>query len=309
MQKTRLIFFCGKGGVGKTVISAAYARELAKKSKVLLTSMTSTDSMEDLFHVQLTEQRVKVMKNLDLLQLDAKKVLDEFIQRRVPMASLIVRHPIYHTVLNVTPGLQEVLTLTTLDIFFHAKSGGTYEYDTLVVDALSTGHMKSLIRSPKKAMEMIPAGGLFDLARDVDQIFHNPRQTQVVIITTLEEMPVTETVELAQFLEEEGIRCDTIIANQVLLPFMGEDAWALFKTIRSNTSLWKEAERSMAAAGYSFDIPQRLLKALAFHEESLSEQKNHLAALNDLLSDKETLTIPLFLQSGKQLLSKVASVF
>lgn len=299
------MFFCGKGGVGKTVLAAACARKLARRAKVLLTSMTSTSYLEDLFGVELSGQRASAQKNLDLLRLDARKVMDDFIRRKIPLASYITKHPIYHTIINATPGLQEVLTLTTIDIFYHSRKDGSYEYDFLVVDALSTGHMKALLSSPQKAMEMIPSGGLHDIAQDVEQVFHDPKNMQVVIVTTPEEMPVNETVELARYAEEQRVRCDTVIANQILPPLMHEDAWALFRKVKDRKELWKEAEQAMQSAGFPFELPARLFQALSDYEQSFLEQREHLQTLAKLLPDKEIISIPLLTKAGKQLLEWV----
>lgn len=307
LSDRRLVIFCGKGGVGKTVLAAAYARMLPQSEKVLFTSLSSLDYAESLFGVAAHETLTRVNAGLFLLKLDAMRVLEEMLRERVPrlVANQIIGHPVYHAIVNATPGLQDVLTLTTLASFYSHESDGRPTYDRVVVDGMATGHMKSLFVSPAQAMRMIPRGGLHELARRVDAIFKDQKNTEILVATTLEEMPVNETVELVRFCDDFGLLCRTVAVNQLQKPLMGRKAWALFQQLEAKEDFWRQVEEGLQRRGYPFQLSERFFRALRVYEEGVKEQDHYLDLLQKSLPDKGILEVPFFLEGGASLLDEV----
>lgn len=307
LSDRRLVIFCGKGGVGKTVLAAAFARTLPRSEKVLFTSLSSLDYAESLFRVAAHETLTRVNAGLFLLKLDATRVLEEMLRERVPqiVANQIVGHPVYHAIVNATPGLQDVLTLTTLAGFYRHETDGRPTYDRVVVDGMATGHMKSLFVSPEQAMRMIPRGGLHELAREVDAIFKDQKNTEIVVAATLEEMPVNETVELVRFCDDFGLFCRTVVVNQVHQPLMGQKAWRLFQQLEAKDGFWQQVEEVLQRRGYPFQLSERFFRALQVHDETVKEQNDYLDLLRKSLPDKRFVEVPLFLAGGPTLLEEV----
>lgn len=77
----KLIFFAGKGGVGKTSISSATAVYLAEKGyKTLLLTTDPASHLEDVFEQEVGGEisAVAGVENLDIVKIDPKKVAEEY---------------------------------------------------------------------------------------------------------------------------------------------------------------------------------------------------------------------------------------
>jgi len=117
-------------------------------------------------------------------------------------------------------------------------------YDLVVVDAEASGHIVAQVGAPKVIRDLVQVGLVRDQTDWMLEILQDPDTTGVVVVTTPEEMPVTETLQLLGRLEDEtGVAPTTLIANRVLP--------ALFDRRQSAVvdELDRAAERLVAAAG------------------------------------------------------------
>ena len=92
---TRFHFFGGKGGVGKTTLSAAYAaRRAASGERVLVVSTDPAHSLGDVLEARLTGEprRLKAKDALWAAELDAKRALQRWLaERRGVLAEITER--------------------------------------------------------------------------------------------------------------------------------------------------------------------------------------------------------------------------
>ena len=80
-MKTRLVFFSGKGGVGKTTMSCATALWLSKKEKVLVISTDPAHSLSDSFETRVGGEIRQIRKNLFAVEIDPEMAMEEYKEK------------------------------------------------------------------------------------------------------------------------------------------------------------------------------------------------------------------------------------
>lgn len=149
MKKLRVIFFSGKGGVGKTTTAAATA--LYTASLGYSTVVISTDpahSLSDTFQINLTHSVQTITTNLDGIEIDAFHELDNnWGQIKDYLSSLIVTLGAEDAIageLAIIPGMDNLFSLLRIKEFY--DSG---KYDVLIIDMAPTGESLRLLSLPQ----------------------------------------------------------------------------------------------------------------------------------------------------------------
>ena len=115
-------------------------------------------------------------------------------------------------VADAAPGVKEILGVGKLCYEVRER-----HYDLIVVDAESSGHIVSQIGAPKVIADLVQVGLVRDQTQWMLDILDDPMRTGVAVVTTPEEMPVTETIDLLGRLRAEtGAHASAVIANRVL---------------------------------------------------------------------------------------------
>jgi anion-transporting ArsA/GET3 family ATPase len=100
---------------------------------------------------------------------------------------------------------------------------GRFKYDVVILDAPATGHGLDMLRVPKVILDVVPPGLLRRDAERAWQLFQDPETCAVVLVTLPEEMPTTETIQLAGALREElKLHIGKIVVNCVLPPLFSK---------------------------------------------------------------------------------------
>lgn len=212
-----LVFVTGKGGVGKTTVAAALAHLAARSGRrVLVCEMDAKDALAAAFDTgPLTFEPREVEPNLFAMAMNTEDSLREYLRLfvRVPFLGRI--GPLARTfdfVADAAPGVKEILAVGKL--CYEARER---HYDLVVVDAEATGHIVAQIGAPRVIGELVKIGLVHDQTEWMLDILDDPERTAVVVTTTPEEMPVTESLELLDRLEETtGVRASVVVANRVL---------------------------------------------------------------------------------------------
>ena len=77
------------------------------------------------------------------------------------------------------------------------RADGSFKYDVVILDAPATGHGLDMLRVPKVILDVVPPGLLRRDAERAWALFQDPKTCAIVLVTLPEEMPTTETIELA----------------------------------------------------------------------------------------------------------------
>src|SRR5205085_4749324 len=112
------------------------------------------------------------------------------------------------------------------------ESDGTHRFDVVILDAPATGHGLDMLRVPKVITEVVPSGLL---RRDADrawEMFQDPQRSAVILVTLPEEMPTTETIELARALRDElKLPIGKVVVNMVLPPLFSKEERAALEAL------------------------------------------------------------------------------
>jgi anion-transporting ArsA/GET3 family ATPase len=218
----RCLFFTGKGGVGKSTMAAATALLLANVGRRVL--LVEVDAKGDV-PAQFEQKAVgftprEVYPGILAMAMDTEASLREYLRvnMRVPIiGKLGPLAKVLDFVAQAAPGVKEILTVGKIMWEVRESIEGRAEFDVVVVDAAASGHIVAQLGAADAIQELVDVGPLSDQTRWVAELIADPLVTAVNLVTTPEEMPVTETIELAARLRAEvEVPLGAVIVNRVL---------------------------------------------------------------------------------------------
>ncbi len=243
----RIIFYTGKGGVGKTTMSASTALKAARMGyRTLVISTDPAHSLSDSLNIQLSGQATKVTENLWAQEVN---VLDEIREHwgelQNYMSSLLITKGFQNIVadeLSVAPGMEELSSLFQLNL--HAKSGN---FDFILIDCAPTGESVRLLTLPDiidwyvnklfsvtrttvgfmrplmKTSLLLPSDNVFSSIEkllkeiaEVKEIVNDSKITSVRIIMNPEKMVLKESQRAFTYFNLYGYNVDAILCNKIL---------------------------------------------------------------------------------------------
>ncbi|MCU0693963.1 MAG: ArsA family ATPase [Polyangiaceae bacterium] len=221
----KFLFLTGKGGVGKTTVTAALALMLASHNKRVLCAMCqSKDRLSTLLQgPPVGEQIVELRPNIFAVNLQPEAALAEYGQMVLRVRALyraVFENKLVRSFFRATPGLYEWAMLGKA--WYHTTEvlpNGEPRFDVVLMDAPSTGHGLDMLRGPKVIVDVAPPGLLRREADKAWKMFSDPAQSGFVVVTLPEEMPVTETFDLLEALENELVLpVAQVVVNGVIPP-------------------------------------------------------------------------------------------
>jgi len=221
--KKRFLIVTGKGGVGKTTVCAAEATALALRGKRVLVAMCNAkERLSTMLGSDPVGSEVALVgKNIWAVNMDPEKALEEYGMMMLKVRLLyraVFDNRYSRTFLRAVPGLHEWSMLGKA--WWHTterNANGSSRYDVVILDAPATGHGLDMLRVPRVIVDVVPPGLLRRDAEKAWTMFQDPAISGVVLVTLPEEMPTTETLELATALRDDlHLPLDRVVVNGVL---------------------------------------------------------------------------------------------
>jgi anion-transporting ArsA/GET3 family ATPase len=213
----RLLFVTGKGGVGKSTTAAALALLGSQRgARTLAVEVDAKGDLADFFETPRPgfEPR-RVATNLWAMAMDTEASLREYLHLQLHLPTVARLGPVaraFDFVATAAPGVREILTVGKIG--WEVKE---HHYDLVVVDAAATGHIVGQLGAPEAINQLVRVGQVRQQTGWLGDLLGDPATTGLVIVTTPEEMPVNETIELVgRVAAETRVDVAAIVVNQVL---------------------------------------------------------------------------------------------
>jgi arsenite-transporting ATPase len=260
----KIIFFGGKGGVGKTTCSASYALYQAKRGlKTLLVSTDPAHSTSDIFETKINDTISNLLPNLDAIEIsgekESKKYMDGVRASLKQIVSPIIVEQINKQIdaASISPGTEEAALFDKMIEIIIEKYD---EYDRIIFDTAPTGHtlrllslpellgawLDSLIQKRSKSVNLMSMALKGHKASDKDlekdevisilkrrydkvlaakKIMMDDHHLSFIFVINAEKLPIDETAKAIKILEKYDVRVSSIIVNKILPDNMQDEFW------------------------------------------------------------------------------------
>jgi anion-transporting ArsA/GET3 family ATPase len=226
LSRRQLLVVTGKGGVGKTAVSAALGRAFAARGRrTLVIEVDPRENVHQMLGVPPSGgEIVAAGRDLWVQNLKPRQVLDAVVRETVKI-ELIARRVMggatYQHFVTAAPGLKELAILGHALRLLRGIGGqspgrgpAAPRLDTIVLDAPATGHGVALLAAPALVAEVITSGPFSRMAGELARFIADAEKVGIAVVTQAEEMPVEESLELRVALREKvGREVELLVVN------------------------------------------------------------------------------------------------
>lgn len=286
----RLHIVTGKGGTGKTTVSGALALALASGGKrVLLCEVEERQGIASLFDVAplpYDERRVAVGPDrgeVFALAVDAEAALLEYLHmfyRLGRAGRALDRFGVIDFATTIAPGVRDVLLIGKVFEATRRNELGRPTYDAVVLDAPPTGRIGRFLNVNTDVAGVAKVGPIRNQARSIMALLKSEK-CRVHLVTSLEEMPVQETLDGIAALRRIGLPVGNVLVNLVREPRLSADQLA---SAASQTIDSAEIEAALKEAGVNADadVVTGLIDEARQHAERVKLETDQRSRLNQL---------------------------
>jgi anion-transporting ArsA/GET3 family ATPase len=264
-----LIFVTGKGGVGKSTVSAALGVLAARSGlRTIVAELSAQDRIQRIFdcHGEPFEE-IELAPDLFTISIDPQSAMEEYLKLRVgALGHALSTSRLFHAFAMATPGMRELLSIGKVWELSQPerRSLDGDVYDLVIVDAPATGHGVAILKTPKTFADIARVGPIANQGRTIAATIADREFTGLVAVATAEEMPVNETLAMRDALAREDLELDGLVVN-ALYPsrFDDSDLDALTGALeQSNGSLSRAALAAAVSEHARAEVQREQLERL-----------------------------------------------
>lgn len=234
----RVALITGKGGVGRTTVSAALARAAARRGlRVLLLEIGEPDGdytpLARIFGREtFPAEPVALEPGIHGCVLWASAGHEGFFRRVLPVSALVkaaMGSGALRRLLDSAPSFREMgVFYHFFDLLERKRPSGEPLFELAILDMPASGHTLGLTGLRERLLSLMPSGPIADVLNEGKGYFHDPALTGAYVVTLPEILPITECLELIEGLEQHGTPVGGIVVNRVLPdPFTPQERAAL----------------------------------------------------------------------------------
>ena len=215
----RVLIVLGKGGVGKSTLSAALAKVATiSDARALIMECDARAPIAATFGVASSLEPAQVAHNLDLMTLDGRAALEEYLRLVVPgrmLLKAVFASRIYQFFVQAAPGLRELMMLGK--VYYEADSDGGKAAPPriIVVDAPASGQAMSLLKMPTAARSTFGDSVVGKEASNISKMLRDRRNCAIIQVTTADSLSISETIETHAQLSNLNLAPAAVIFNRM----------------------------------------------------------------------------------------------
>ena len=300
----RVILYTGKGGVGKTTVSAATGLKLASLGhKTIVISLDVAHSLRDSFDseeqliAKTNDKQIQINDNLWIQEINVQEAIVEYwdevynyirsLLNRSGLESLVAEE------IAVFPGMEEICALLYINQYVREET-----YDVIILDCAPTGeslrfvsipttlewYMNRIFKLERNLAKIagpiietvssvpIPKDAYFQNIQDlfkklegIDTVLTNPKITTVRLVTNPEKIVIKETQRAFMYFCLYGLCIDAVIINRIIPEGIEEKFF----------EVWKQTQQLYIeeAENYFSDVP--IWKVNLFNDQIIGETGLH----------------------------------
>ena len=296
----RILLVTGKGGVGKSTVSAALGLAAAATGKkTLIAEVAGNTRMAEVFGLRsLGYEPTALARNLYGLSITPEAAIEDYVVQTIKVRTLFklaFQNRVMGPFMDAVPGLHDAVQLGKIfDLERDRSALGRRSWDLIIVDAPATGHGLTMLSAPRSMMELTRGGPIYEGVRQVHDIIDNPQLTAILLVALAEDMPVNETLELWGRLGPSQASVALCVCNEMgATPIPDEALWQATTALRGGDRALDEAieltRRARDRALRQQQNRQRLASALPVPTAELPLRTSRQLNLDELLSMGQTL--------------------
>lgn len=221
----RVLIVTGKGGVGKSTVCAALGLAAARAGRrVLICETQGAERMAPMFGARPGGYaRIQLAPNLQALSITSEAAIEDYLLKILHFKKLyqmVFRNRVMGPFMDAVPGLHDLIQLGKV---MELEAEPASAVDLYIVDAPATGHALAMLTAPRTMMDLTVRGPFHENAKKIADLVEDPVKTGIVLVSTSEELPVNETLDLHARLGTARRQVRRVVLNEVIAPVLSAE--------------------------------------------------------------------------------------